>query len=204
MGEKEGSVVNEGDRSVSIANGGPVSRRSSSAAQSSGRRASKARSSAVRPADTGMVFQDVCVDAEDKRILWDISGKAVPGQMLALMGPSGAGKTTLLNALAGHTPITSGKILLNSKKMSKKMKRKISYVQQADIFFPNLTLRETLRMSQLHVWGTHPGNQDIPLANWDILQATQHTLSATQDTSPVIQDTSPANQDTTSHSGLVS
>ena len=59
---------------------------------------------------------------------------------------TGAGKTTLLNALAGHTPISSGKILLDSKKMSKKMKRQVSYVQQADLFFPNLTLRETLRV----------------------------------------------------------
>lgn len=144
MGEKEGAV--EGDRRVSIANGGPASRRSSVL---SSRRGSRARGSAVKPADTGMVFQNVCVDIEDKRILWDISGKAVPGQMLALMGPSGAGKTTLLNALAGHTPLASGKITLNSKKMSKKMKRQISYVQQADIFFPNLTLRETLRYSAL-------------------------------------------------------
>ena len=84
MGEKEGTV--EGDRRVSIANGGPTSHRSS---MQSGGRGSRARGSAVRPADTGMVFQDVCVDAEDKRILWSISGKAVPGQMLALMGPSG-------------------------------------------------------------------------------------------------------------------
>ena len=59
---------------------------------------------------------------------------------------TGAGKTTLLNALAGHTPISSGKILLDAKKMSKKMKRQVSYVQQADLFFPNLTLRETLRV----------------------------------------------------------
>ena len=59
----------------------------------------------------------------------------------------GSGKTTLLNALAGHTPLASGKMTLNSKKMNKKMKRKVSYVQQADIFFPNLTLRETLRVS---------------------------------------------------------
>ena len=76
----------------------------------------------------------------------------------------GAGKTTLLNALAGQKPLASGKIILNSKKMSKKMKRKISYVQQADIFFPNLTLRETLRVSVCMRHSILPGNQD---ANWD-------------------------------------
>ena len=38
---------------------------------------------------SGLVFDKVCVDVEDKRILWSVSGKAVPGQMLAIIGPSG-------------------------------------------------------------------------------------------------------------------
>ena len=61
---------------------------------------------------------------------------------------TGAGKTTLLNALASHTPLSSGRVLLDGRRMSRKMKREVSYVQQADIFFPNLTLRETLRVSE--------------------------------------------------------
>lgn len=31
-------------------------------------------------------------------------GKASPGRLLAIMGPSGAGKTTLLNTIAGQLP----------------------------------------------------------------------------------------------------
>ena len=46
----------------------------------------------TRPAGaTDMVFRDVCADANGKRILWEVSGRALPGQMLALMGPSGNG-----------------------------------------------------------------------------------------------------------------
>jgi len=45
---------------------------------------------------------------------------AVPrGDFLALMGPSGSGKTTLLNLIAGIDRPTSGRILVDSKEISK-------------------------------------------------------------------------------------
>ena len=117
----------------------------------------------------GLSFKDVCVDVAEKRILWSVSGNAKPGKILALMGPSGihtppvppsldlinvctqyyyigSGKTTLLNCLAGYTELGSGSTTLHGRKMSKRVRRQVSYVLQADIFFPNLTLRETLRV----------------------------------------------------------
>ncbi|XP_067048982.1 uncharacterized protein [Acropora muricata] len=94
-------------------------------------------------------FNDLSVKINDRQILQNVSGKVHPGEMLAIMGPSGSGKTTLLNILAGRLSPESGEILLNGTKLNKKVKKKICYVLQEDIFFAHLTLQETLTFSAM-------------------------------------------------------
>ncbi|KAF3796883.1 ABC transporter G family member 7 [Nymphaea thermarum] len=84
-------------------------------------------------------------------LLADISGEAKPGRLLAIMGPSGAGKTTLLNVLAGQLAGSprlrlSGILHLNGRARSISA-YKIAYVRQEDIFFSQLTVRETLSLA---------------------------------------------------------
>lgn len=65
------------------------------------------------------------------------------------MGPSGSGKTTLMDCLSGQKRVDSGNIYLNRETMSKKWRRKICYVLQQEIFFPGLTLRDTIMYNAL-------------------------------------------------------
>lgn len=80
-----------------------------------------------------------------KQILFNISGIAKPGELIALMGPSGSGKTTLLNVLGGRALANlSGDVMINNVKYRKSMRRTIAYVLQEDIFYTNLTVRQQL------------------------------------------------------------
>ena len=73
------------------------------------------------------------------QILHEISGEAHVGRLLAIVGPSGSGKTSLLNALAERVP---GKNV----QLSGLLRRegRMSYVEQEDAFFAQLTVKETL------------------------------------------------------------
>ena len=62
---------------------------------------------------------------------------------------SGGGKTTLLNTLAGRRAIQSGEVTLNGAAINRSVRRRICYVMQDDVFFPNLTLMETLMVTSV-------------------------------------------------------
>ncbi|GBB97689.1 hypothetical protein RclHR1_03040006 [Rhizophagus clarus] len=81
-----------------------------------------------------------------RKIIENIHGCANPGEILAIMGPSGCGKTTLLNLLGERVGSkgVQGTLTLNGHKPTKSSKRFIAYCTQDDIFFPHLTVKETL------------------------------------------------------------
>ncbi|EDW11067.2 ABC transporter G family member 21 isoform X1 [Drosophila mojavensis] len=91
-----------------------------------------------------LTFQNLNVLHNDRKILSDVSGLVSPGEVLAIMGPSGSGKTTLLDCLSGQRHFDSGSVYLNREPLSKRWRRKIGYVLQEEIFFTQLTLRETV------------------------------------------------------------
>ena len=53
---------------------------------------------------------DACIRRDD--FVLDVAFAAQGGQVVAILGPNGAGKSTLLSALAGLTPLSSGRITL--------------------------------------------------------------------------------------------
>ncbi|KAJ9140846.1 hypothetical protein P3X46_031442 [Hevea brasiliensis] len=84
-------------------------------------------------------------------LLKNVSGEAKPGRLLAIMGPSGSGKTTLLNVLAGQLMASprvhlSGLLEVNGRPTSNRA-YKFAYVRQEDLFFSQLTVRETLSLA---------------------------------------------------------
>jgi len=88
--------------------------------------------------------------AVKKTLLDNVSFKALPGDMIALMGPSGAGKTTLLLALNGYLPPTSGVVRINGEDLYSiydTLRGSIGYVPQDDLVHPELTVFEAVRYS---------------------------------------------------------
>lgn len=83
-----------------------------------------------------------------KHILQNVSGIAYPGELLAIMGSSGAGKTTLLNTLtfrsASNIVVTGSRTINNLPINGSTLASLSAYVQQDDLFFANLTVREHL------------------------------------------------------------
>ena len=88
-------------------------------------------------------------DAAPTRILHGVSGALAVGESLAILGPSGSGKTTLLNLLADRSMygLAGGRILFNGSERTSRTKREIGYVMQDDLFFSQLTVRETLQFT---------------------------------------------------------
>ncbi|XP_027063484.1 ABC transporter G family member 26 [Coffea eugenioides] len=83
-----------------------------------------------------------------KHILNGISGSVAPGEILALMGPSGSGKTTLLKVIGGRLrERVKGTITYNDVPYSPALKKRVGFVTQDDVLFPQLTVEETLVFS---------------------------------------------------------
>ncbi|KAM5582700.1 ABC transporter G family member 26 [Rosa sericea] len=110
-------------------------------------RNSKASSNTVK-AMVSKVASQLHIESNYKQILKGITGSIGPGEILALMGPSGSGKTTLLKAIGGRLlDNVKGKVTYNDIPYNPVLKRRIGFVTQDDVLFPQLTVEETLVFS---------------------------------------------------------
>ncbi len=87
----------------------------------------------------------------EKPALVDISFKALPGQVTAIIGGTGAGKSTLVNLIPRFYDIDSGKILIDGAPIQsltqQNLRSKIGFVPQKAILFAG-TINENLRFGK--------------------------------------------------------
>ncbi len=87
-------------------------------------------------------------------ILRDISLQIHHGQILGVLGRNGMGKTTLIRCLSGLIPLTTGSIFLDGEDISrlpphKRSRSGITTVVQGRGIFPDLNVRENLKMGRI-------------------------------------------------------
>ncbi|KAK8966203.1 ABC transporter G family member 15 [Platanthera guangdongensis] len=110
----------------------------------------------AQPPAAFLVWEDMTATVKNPRgrkssrkLLQGLSGCALPGRLLAIMGPSGSGKSTLLDSLAGRLGRNvglSGRLLLNGQRRRTDY-GVAAYVRQENVLLGTLTVRETITYS---------------------------------------------------------
>ncbi|HLM64401.1 MAG TPA: ABC transporter ATP-binding protein [Acidimicrobiales bacterium] len=85
-------------------------------------------------------------------VLHGVDLALAPGEVLAVLGPNGAGKTTMLSVLAGLHPLTGGDVMVAGRRVNGAHGEDLArvgvcLVPEGRGVFPNLTVRENLRMA---------------------------------------------------------
>jgi len=93
----------------------------------------------------------------------DVDFRALPGQVVGLIGANGAGKSTLLNAIGGYVPASGTVALLGEdvthRSAHDRAARGLGRTFQAALLFPELTVREVVELAlearkRTSFWGT--------------------------------------------------
>src|SRR5699024_4957304 len=80
-----------------------------------------------------------------KKVLQGISFTATKGEITCLIGVNGVGKSTILNGIMNLTPMNSGEILIDGKKLTKETYEKIAFIPDAIIMLPQMKIGQAIQ-----------------------------------------------------------
>lgn len=89
-------------------------------------------------------LEKISKEFKNLRVLENISFTVEENEFICLVGPSGSGKTTLLRIIGGLEQPTSGRVLMNGKKISPE-NGDIGFVFQENSLFPWLTVEKNIK-----------------------------------------------------------
>jgi urea transport system ATP-binding protein len=111
-----------------------------------------------------LTIQRLSVGYGESQILWNVDLHVQAGQVVCLMGRNGVGKTTLLKSVMGLLSPQAGSIQFDGQDITRmrpeqRAWRGIGYVPQGREIFPQLSVRDNLRLGLLAKKG---GNAKVP------------------------------------------
>lgn len=86
--------------------------------------------------------KDITKSFGRKKVLNGVSFTAERGEVTCLIGVNGVGKTTVLNAIMNLTPIKSGEILMDGKKINKHSYEKITFIPDTITMLPTMRIHD--------------------------------------------------------------
>ena len=89
----------------------------------------------------------------ESHVLRGVSLAIGAGESIGLLGRNGMGKTTLIRALLGLAPASAGKVLVHGRDCTREAPHRIArmgiaYVPEGRGIFPNLSVRENLKLAE--------------------------------------------------------
>jgi len=87
------------------------------------------------------------------QVLFGVSLRVAPGEVVALLGRNGAGKSTTLKAIMGIVPPAAGRVRLDGAELTGEppyaiARRGVGFVPQERRIFPDLSVRENLEVGR--------------------------------------------------------
>jgi len=98
-----------------------------------------------------LAFENLTGGYGSTTIVRDLSGGAVAGEVLCVLGRNGVGKTTLMKLLTGYLPCTHGRVLLDDTPITAydpaaRRRAGVTYCPQERPVFDDLSVRDNLTL----------------------------------------------------------